>query len=92
MTPLLTEETAQKLLTVILSMQADVAILKAGLNELNHRLLGNGQPGEIATMKEDIDDLQIWRARHEGWSAGISAAIGLIASSAYEWITHRGMR
>ena len=80
-------------------MQADVVLLKAGQNEINRRLFGNGQPGAMKELSDDIEDLKLWRARNEGhasanrrWSAGISMIVGAAVSAFMEWLTHRGMR
>lgn len=93
------EDTAQKLLQTVLSMHADVTLIKARQQELAHRLFGNGQPGEMANVKDEIEELKLWRAREAGsqsanrkWSAYISGAVGAAVSYAFEYLWHRSMR
>lgn len=94
--PLMTEQTAQKLLEAVLNVQIDVKLIKARQDEDNRRLFGNGQPGELAQMKERIDKSHDWIVAADArdktnrkWTALIATAFGTIAGAAVDWLFKR---
>jgi len=40
-------------------------------------LVGNGQPGEITLIKEELKDIALWRAKMIGYVAAVSGGIGV---------------
>jgi hypothetical protein len=88
-----------RILTTLTAIQADVLIIKARQDDTHHRLFGNGQPGELASLDERVKDLELHDASDRGarnenkkWSAWIAAVVGAIVSGVFEWLTHRGAR
>lgn len=55
-------------------MASRLARVETMVEEIHHRLLGNGQPGEIDKMKEDISSLKSSRT----WVKGVATALGVI--------------
>lgn len=46
----------------------------------NYLLLGNGQPGRLGTLEEDVRKLQQWRKYVLGYVAGGSVVVGGVIS------------
>jgi hypothetical protein len=51
-----------------------IAKIEVMTEEIYHRLFGNGQPGELDKLKEDVSSLQASRS----WIKGVGAALGML--------------
>jgi hypothetical protein len=49
--------------------------------KLEHRLYGNGQPGDIDSLDTRITDLEEHRSKAIGWIAGAVAALTAIGAA-----------
>jgi len=94
--PPLSEETANKLINTVLEVHADVKLVKARQEDVNKRLFGNGQPGEIQRLDGEIDELKVWRNRQDGaraesrkWTAVIASVVASVCTSVLEFVFHR---
>lgn len=70
----------------LIELAEDVAGLKVGmanieakLDELAHRLLGNGRPGLVAELGSRVSSLERYRAWVIGSAAGVTGVLGLLA-------------
>lgn len=70
----------------LIELAEDVAGLKVGmasiedkLDELTHRLLGNGRPGLVAELGSRVSSLERYRAWVIGSAAGVTGVLGLLA-------------
>jgi hypothetical protein len=52
------------------------------INSLEHRLLGNGQPGEIGNLRLDVDGLKADNNKAKGTVSGLQWVVGFIGSGA----------
>lgn len=95
----LTEQTGLKILDEIGSLKTEIAVLNAQYEQTHRRLFGNGQPGDLQVLRNDVDELMLKRATDAGrdaenkrWSGYIGAAMGAAVSAAFEWVTHKLMK
>lgn len=70
----------------LIELAEDVAGLKVGmanietkLDELAHRLLGNGRPGIVAELGNRVSSLERYRAWVIGSAAGVTGVLGILA-------------
>jgi hypothetical protein len=55
---------------------------------LEHRLFGNGQPGEIDKLKADVQALSEFRWKVVAWGTVIAAAIGFLTGDGIVSLRH----
>lgn len=51
-------------------------------------LVGNGKPGLVQEMRDDIDDLKETRANAKGYAAGFTAALA-VADGLLHYVFHK---
>jgi hypothetical protein len=69
-------------------IQAEMAVIRATVERLDHELLGNGQPGRIKQQDDKIGHLLDWKSKAQGaiaalvflWTATVAIA-GLMLSA-----------
>jgi hypothetical protein len=88
-------DTAERLTKIESALEFGFRAIDNRLEALEHRLFGNGQPGIIQEMREDISDLQAFRICHASESAfswklvgALLAGISVIITIA-ELIVHK---
>lgn len=59
----------------------DIAAIKANL----HSILGNGQPGRLTNLENDVKALSEWKAHSKGWFAGVGAVL-TVAGAFGHWV------
>lgn len=85
-----------QLLTAVLQIQEDIAVIKSAQKETSRQLFGNGQPGWIDRLDGRLKTLELLDAKEEGeknsnrrWSGFISAAVSTLITWAIETFVHR---
>ncbi len=58
------------------------------LQELKHRLYGNGQPGDIALIRAEISDIQKFKWKAIGAGGVVGAAVMLILEAIARGVFH----
>jgi hypothetical protein len=67
-------------------IQAEMAVIRATVERLDHELLGNGQPGRLKQQDDKISRLEDWKAKAHGaiavllmlWTATLALAAVLL--------------
>jgi hypothetical protein len=52
----------------------------ASVKESLHSIVGNGQPGRLGIVEQDIKDLREWQAHSKGWFAGLSGVAAVFGA------------
>jgi anti-sigma-K factor RskA len=60
------------------ALESSVHVLTEVVSRVEHRLFGNGQPGELSALKSRITKLENWRWYVCGIAVGLGAFAGWI--------------
>jgi len=63
----------------VAGLKATVSSIEGKLDELSHRLLGNGQPGWVTVLDGRVSSLERYRAWVLGSAAGVAGVVGILA-------------
>ena len=82
-----------QLLTAVLQIQEDIAVIKTQQAETTRRLFGNGQPGLVDRLDDRIKSLELKDAQDTGkqdsnhrWTAAIASVVSGVVSVIVAWI------
>lgn len=78
-------EEVRELRTVVVDAKQEIGERLATVETHLYGLVGNGQPGKISDIEDDIKELQ----RFKYWLLGSAATVSASAHVAWHWITGR---
>lgn len=76
-----------EILTVLGEVRSTVKALHETVEKLDHRLYGNGQPGDIAALEDRLEAVEDHQVKSTGWIAGAMFVLAAIAGAA-EFLWH----
>lgn len=73
-----------EIITILNEQSRSLGRLEASMAEL----LGNGKPGLVKEMRDDVEDLKDSRSHMRGYLAGLGAALA-VAEFVYHYLMHK---